>query len=136
ISHDRETRLGNEVEVGSDRADERVFDRQETQVGATLDDRLGHVAELAVGLGSGVWLEQEERLFGVSARLSLECYPLVFHWLRLTAPASCRKHVGRSYCRFMTRTNTEATPSPAPPPCPDCGARSEELRVGKECESG
>src|SRR5207249_7940624 len=52
------------------------------------------VAELAVGLGSGTWLEQEERLFGVSAWLSLECYPLVFHRLRLTAPASCRKHVG------------------------------------------
>src|SRR6266699_4299184 len=100
----------------------RSLDRQETEIGPPLDHRLGDVTELAIGLRLGVRLEQEERLLRVRAGLSLKCYPLAFHWLTLMAPGSCRKIVGRSYCRLMTRTNTEATPSPAPPPCPDCGA--------------
>src|ERR1043166_2755990 len=155
LAHDRETRLGDEIEVGGDRADQRILDRQETQLGATLDHRLGDVTELPlrlrlrvrVGAGRGllgatldhrlgdvtelplrlrlrVRLEQDECFLGVGARLALKCYPLAFHWLTLMAPGSCRKIAGRSYCRLMTRTNTEATTAaaPAPPPCPDCGA--------------
>src|ERR1051325_5650193 len=122
LAHDRETRLGDEIEVGGDRADQRILDRQETQLGATLDDRLGDVTELAMRLRLRVRLEQDECFLRVGTRLALKCYPLVCHWLTLMAPGSCRKIAGRSYCRLMTRTNTEATPAPAPPPCPDCGA--------------
>src|ERR1043166_7848431 len=124
LAHDRETRLGDEIEVGGDRADQRILDRQETQLGATLDHRLGDVTELPLRLRLRVRLEQDECFLGVGARLALKCYPLAFHWLTLMAPGSCRKIAGRSYCRLMTRTNTEATPAaaPAPPPCPDCGA--------------
>src|ERR1051326_499196 len=124
LAHDRETRLGDEIEVGGDRADQRILDRQETQLGAALDHRLGDVTELPLRLRLRVRLEQDECFLRVGARLALKCYPLAFHWLTLMAPGSCRKIVGRSYCRLMTRTNTEATPAaaPAPPPCPDCGA--------------
>src|ERR1043166_6387307 len=124
LAHDREPRLGEEIEVGGDRADQRILDRQETQLGAALDHRLGDVTELPLRLRLRVRLEQDECFLRVGARLALKCYPLAFHWLTLMAPGSCRKIVGRSYCRLMTRTNTETTPAaaPAPPPCPDCGA--------------
>src|SRR4029077_21297035 len=109
LAHDRETRLRDEVEVRGDRAHQGVFDRQQAEVGATLDHGRRDVTEVAIRLRLGVRLEQEEGFFGVGARLSLECYPLVFHRLRLMARTSFRKIRGGSYLRLMNRTNTATT---------------------------
>ena len=53
----REARLGDEVEVRSDRPHERVLDGQDSQVGLPLEHRSGYVAEFAMRLRDGVGVQ-------------------------------------------------------------------------------
>src|SRR5437867_3887622 len=116
FADDRKTRLGDQVEVRGDRADERVLDGEQAQRGAPREHRSRDVAKLAIRLRPGIGIQQEERLLAVGARLALERYQLVRHWLRLTDRHTCRQWSSGYIRGSKNRPPNQQEPCDADPP--------------------